>query len=376
MNFNVYLDNAATTPISNDMKSYLVRMFDLYGNPSSIHSIGNDSRKHINQAREAVAKFIDAKNSEIYFTPGGSASNTLAIKGFFQKNVCEIFYIPTAHESIIKCVKSLPCHTHHLSVSCDGKIVINHLENSLRNCNHTPFVIIESANSEIGSIQNVKLISELVHKYKGILYVDYTGSISTLPMNIKYNKIDMAGFSGHKIGALKGIGVLYKKDDIHLEPIIYGNQENGLIGGTENVLGILSLGKAVQDINYSSINSKNRDYVMNYILSNISDSYVIGSTTDRLPHNLYVCFNNVEGESLAMILDINGVYVSTGSACSNISQDKHVLDAIHLPKNKQTCCIRMSFSGNESINELDYVNRTIKDSVLLLRNLKKEDTYK
>ena len=182
----------------------------------------------------------------------------------------------------------------------------------------------------------------------------------------------MIGFSGHKIGGLKGCGVLYKKKDIDIEPLIYGSQEKGLIGGTENVLGIASLGKAVEDYDYSFISSANRDDVYDYIEKNIHDSYLVGASIEsgnRLPHNLFICFKGVEGESLMILLDTNGIQVSTGSACSSGDlTPSATLSAIGMDEQDIHSCIRMSFSGNESQEELDFVCKALKQCVENLRN--------
>lgn len=187
--------------------------------------------------------------------------------------------------------------------------------------------------------------------------------------------VDMIGFSAHKLGGLKGCGVLYKKKDIILEPLVYGSQENGIFGGTENVLGIASLGKAVEEYNYSSISSANRDYVYDYIIKNIPDSYLVGisiESENRLPHNLYMCFKGIEGESLMIMLDVNNIQVSTGSACnSNSLTPSTTLSAIGMDEQDIHSCIRMTF-GEESQEELDYVCETLKQCVKSLRNFNKE----
>lgn len=182
----------------------------------------------------------------------------------------------------------------------------------------------------------------------------------------------MIGFSAHKLGALKGIGVLYKKASIELEPLIYGSQEKGLFGGTENIIGIASLGEAVKYIDYSSISSENRDYVYDYILKNIPDSYLVGTPigAERLPHNLYICFKRIQGESLMILLDMNDIQVSTGSACnSGNPQASKALTTIGMDEEDIHSCIRITFSGKETKEELDIVNEQLKKCVSQLRDL-------
>ena len=366
----VYLDNAATTGLSDSMKAYLISVLNEWGNPSSLHSRGARPKQIISEARQSVAAFINADPEDIYFTSGGSASNTLAIKGYEQQNHCSILYSPIAHKSILKCAAS--CHDNiPLKVDNTGRIHIHDLETRLDACRRQPFVVIDYANSEIGTVQNIEEIIRLTHSHRGIVYLDCTGSIPTLPLDVKRLDADIVGFSAHKIGGLKGCGVLYKNKNMTLEPLIYGGQEEGLVGGTENVLGIASLGKAVQDYDYPSVSPANRDYVYDYIMRKIPDSYLIGASIEsgnRLPHNLYMCFKGVEGESLVMLLDMMGIQASTGSACnSNSLTPSAALSAIGMDEQDIHSCIRMTFSGRETPEELNYVNDTLKKCVEDLR---------
>lgn len=353
------------------MQTYLSSILKEFGNPSSAHSVGHSARQIIAKARQSVAKIIHADTKDVYFTPSGSASNTLAIQGYYQSNNCIILYSPIAHKSVLNCVKSCR-NSYPLKVDKDGVIDFDDLKEWLDTRDIKPLVVIDYANSEIGTIQEVKKLIELVHFYNGRIYLDCTGSIPTIPIDVKKLDADIIGFSGHKIGGLKGCGVLYKKKDIDIEPLIYGSQEKGLIGGTENVLGIASLGKAVEDYDYSSISSANRDDVYDYIEKNIHDSYLVGASIEsgnRLPHNLFICFKGVEGESLMILLDTNGIQVSTGSACSSGDlTPSATLSAIGMDEQDIHSCIRMSFSGNESQEELDFVCKALKQCVENLRN--------
>lgn len=186
--------------------------------------------------------------------------------------------------------------------------------------------------------------------------------------------MDMMGFSAHKLGGLKGCGVFYKKKNIDLEPLIYGTQEQSSVGGTENLLGIASLGKAVGEYDYSFISPANRDYVYRHIMKHIPDSYLVGTAIGsgkRLPNNLCICFKGIEGESLMFLLDMNGIQVSTGSACNSQSiSASDTLYAIGMDEQDVHSCIRLSFGGNEAKNELDYVCQKLTECVFRLRNLK------
>lgn len=367
---NIYLDNASTTRLTPQVKQYIIELLDQYANPSSLYQSGVDARQIIEQARNNVANFINGKSENIIFTSGGSASNTLAIRGYVQKHNCTVLYSPIAHKSIIKCVESIK-NAYPLKVNKYGQIDFDDLKEWLDSRSGKFFVVLDYANSEIGTIQDVKKIIDLVHFYNGVVYLDCTGSISQIPVDVKKLDIDMLGFSGHKIHALKGVGVLYKKENIELEPLVYGSQEQGLFSGTENMLGIASLGKAIELYDYSSISSKNRDYVYDYIIKEIPDSYLIGAPFEhRLPHNLYMCFKGVQGESLMILLDINEIQVSTGSACtSGDLQPSSTLTAIGMDKEDINSCIRMTFSGNKTKEELDYICSKLKECVERLRNL-------
>ena len=364
----MYLDNAATTPLKSEVKDYIISLLDTYQNPSSVYQSGINVKQIITSARNNVAKFINADSKDIIFTSGGSASNTLFIKGYAQRNECRVLYSPTSHKSVLKCVESLK-YKYPLKVDYTGKIDIQDLKECLSMDVMKKLVVVEYANSEIGTIQDVKQIIEICHFYNAIIYIDCTGSISQIPVDIKELNVDGLGFSAHKLGALKGTGVLYKKPSIELEPLIYGSQEQGLFGGTENVTGIVALGKAVECYDYSSISSDNRDYVYDYIKNNIPDSYLVGTDLKhRLPHNLYICFKEVQGESLMALLDVNGYQVSTGSACSSGDLvPSSTLMSINMDMDDINSCIRMTFSGKESKKDLDCFCKILKDNIDMLR---------
>lgn len=366
----MYLDNASTTPLLPEVKDYIISMLDNYQNPSSLYQSGSYSKQIITKARVNVANFINANPGNIIFTSGGSASNTLMIKGYVQKNDCMVFYSPIAHKSVLKCVESLEYKTP-LKVDRRGYINIEVLEHLLKQTFMKKLVVIDYANSEIGTIQDVQKIIEVCHNNEAMVYLDCTGSIGQIPVDVKELNVDAIGFSAHKLGALKGTGVLYKKSNIELEPLVYGSQEQGLFGGTENIIGIAALGKAVENYDYSSINSNARDRVLDYILRNILGSYLIGDISNRLPHNLYVCFKNVQGESLMILLDMNDIQVSTGSACtSGDLTPSTTLTAIGMDKDDMNNCIRITFSGNETNEELDNFCEILNKNVSLLRSLK------
>lgn len=374
----MFLDNAATTPLKPEVKDYIISLLDTYQNPSSMYQSGVNVKQIITTARNNVAKFINAHPENIIFTSGGSASNNLVIRGYFS-GIINYFmmYSPIAHKSMIKCIEGC-IHPHQcqpIPVDKEGFFNLKDFELWLKNhCNtYKLLVTLDCANSEIGTIQDVKKIIEITHKYNGVVYLDCTGSIGQIPLDVKVLDVDMVGFSAHKLGALKGTGILYKKTNIRLNPLIYGSQEQGLFGGTENVIGIAALGKVIENYDYSSITSKNRDYIYDYIKNNIPDSYLIGADLKhRLPHNLYICFKGVEGESLMTLLDMNGYQVSTGSACtSGDLTPSSTLLAIKMNKEDINSCIRITLSGEEEIAELNKFCEVLKRCVETLRQLSK-----
>ena len=374
----MYLDNAATTPLKPEVKDYIISLLNTYQNPSSMYQSGVNAKQIITTARNNVAKFINADPENIIFTSGGSASNNLVIRGYFS-GVINYFmmYSPITHESMIKCIEGC-IHPHQcqpIPVDKHGFFDLKEFEDRLKShCNtYKLLVALDYANSEIGTIQDVKKIIEITHKYNGVVYLDCTGSIGQIPLDVKALDADMVGFSAHKLGALKGTGILYKKTNIRLKPLIYGSQEQGLFGGTENVIGIAALGKAIENYDYSSITSKNRDYIYDYIENNIPDSYLVGADLKhRLPHNLYICFKGIQGESLMTLLDMNGYQVSTGSACtSGDLTPSSTLLAIKMNKEDINSCIRITLSGKEEITELNTFCKTLKRCVETLRQLNK-----
>lgn len=374
---SIYLDHAAAAPLSDSMKNYLISLLPVYGNPSSLHTVGVRAGQLITQARASVAGFLNAAPDDIFFTGGGSAGNTLAVRGLVTDKPpagqYEVFYSPTAHKSMLLACESCTYHTP-LTVNSFGEISPTALDDLLSAHNRLrPFVCIEAAGSETGTIQDIAGIGSVVKKHNGLLLVDATGYIPSYPvdMGLWAPYVDMLTFSGHKLRALKGVGVLWKRRGIRLSPLIYGTQERGLIGGTENTLGIASLGKAAADYDYASITSRHRDYVYEYIVRRIPDCTLVGapiSSGRRLPRHLYLCFHGIEGESMMILLDLYGIQVSTGSACSQKNPaPPAALHAIGMKPEDMHSCIRITFSGEESKEDLDYVCGKLKQCAASLR---------
>lgn len=362
----MYLDNAATTPLRTDVKEYVISLLDEYGNPSSTYTKGMSAKRVIEDARDSVAKFINANQENIIFTSSGSASNSLAILGLdYGSNyfVCS----PTAHKSMR--YACLNCRvSSYYNVDENGCVDMSSLRSQIFNKYiETPVVCVEAANSEIGVVQDIYKIADLVHKYNGILVLDCTGYIPHFKLDVQRLKGKViVTFSAHKLGALKGVGVTYISPGIKLRPLVFGSQEHGLFAGTENVIGIASLGKAVEDYEYKDC-SVLRDYLHNRILREIPDCYLVGQLKNRLPNNLYICFKGKSGDALVAMLDEDEIEVSTGSACnSGTKTPSSTLQAIGMDEQDIHSCIRFTLSGDETFAELDEVVEKLKKRINML----------
>ena len=298
----VYLDSAATANRSyvDDIiiDTITEAMKKCWQNPSSLYA--NDVKEEINRCRANIAKFIGAKSEEIYFTSGASESNNWVIRGwsdYVTSPFKNIITTPIEHKSILEAVdnKALQCFTHYCDVDEFGFVDCQSLEAILRECLHHPKLIsIGFANNEIGTLQPIKEISDLVHKYGGVLHIDATQAVGHVPIDVDELGIDMLSASGHKISpVLKGIGFLYKKNSINIQPLIYGSQELGLRGGTENTFGIIGLSKALDlcDVSHNKMNEMcdKRDYLIN-LLETKFDCDLNGDSYYRLPNNINVIF--------------------------------------------------------------------------------------
>lgn len=387
---NIYFDAAATTQVDYEVCNAMLPYFvDKYYNPSSLYSQSKDIKRDIDNARSIIAKSINAKNDEIYFTSGGSESNCWAIQGFCKKHKkAAVITSRLEHHSIIECCKDLPSSNLVLftNVNKDGMIDLDTLNIQLsrwRTC-YSIIVSVQLANNEIGTRQNIRSISRIVHRYNAILHCDATQAYCHIPIDVEDLGIDMLTISGHKINAPKGIGFLYIKNGIDISPIIYGSQENGMRGGTENVPYIIGLAKAVeihQKYN-NALYHKAMLEVQNYLMTQLTshfDCKINGSLTKRLDNNVNVTFNsNVTGEGLIYLLNTTNILISAGSACnSNNNEPSQVLKAIGLSDSEALKTIRItipdlriqafgSLIEIKSEDEYNYIVRLAKENIDLL----------
>jgi len=347
---------------------------DNYGNASSLYSLGNKSKQIINKTREQIAKAVDAKSNEIYFTSCGSESDNWALRGIL-KSGDHFITSDIEHRAILNTCKYLETQgieVTYLPVNSDGFVTVNQVENAIKE--NTKLVSIMYANNEIGTIQPIQKIGQICKEHKILFHTDAVQAVGNIPINVKEQNIDMLSLSGHKIHAPKGIGVLYIRNGIKISPLIYGgHQENGLRAGTENVASIVGLGVAVEEATKNiidkSIKIKSlRDKLMNGILDNILIAKINGNLENRLSGNLNISFKGVEGESIVLMLDMEGICASAGSACTSGSlQPSHVLKAIGLSDDVARGSVRFSLNEDNTEEEVDYVAEKLQEIIKRLR---------
>lgn len=381
----IYLDAASTAKYTNVddiiVDTITTAMKYSWLNPSSLYA--SNVKDKINKCRSNIAEFIGAKPNEIYFTSGASESNNWAIRGWVDEMLSTTFGFinvittPIEHKSILSTVKndSLGAIVSYCKVDKFGHVDLKHLESLLKEYEHTPILVsVQLANNEIGVIQNIKKISELVHKYNGILHTDATQVFSHIPIDVNDLNVDMLSVSGHKISpVLRGIGFLYKKNSINIQPLIYGAQEFGLRGGTENTYGIIGLNKALEYCDVSYQNTKDmclkRDYFINSLVYKFGCK-LNGHDKDRLPNNINVAFpQNITGESLLYTLDMSGIKISVGSACNSKSiEPSYVLKAIGLTDEEAMSSVRFTLPNDITYQDIDKTIDEIEKSIKVIES--------
>ena len=372
----IYFDNAATTPIKtevlNEMIPYLTKE---YGNASSLYTIGRNAKRAIENARKQVAELINCKPNEIFFTGSGSESDNTAIKGYAYANKEKGNHIITSkieHPAVIETCKNLEKHGYEVSyidVDEEGILKLDELEKNIKNT--TILISIMFANNEIGTIQPIEEISQIAHSRNITLHTDAVQALGNTLIDVERQKIDMLSLSGHKINAPKGIGALYIKDGIEVEKFINGgHQEKNKRAGTENVAGIVGLGKACQIANrnmekHIKYLKKLRDYYIDRLKKEFSEKIRInGSMEKRLPGNANISFKNEDSSKIIYKLDEKGICVSSGSACSSgNTEPSHVLKAIAVPEEYINCAIRTTFGDNNTFEQIDYLIRCLKNII-------------
>ena len=371
----IYLDNNATTPLHPEvLEAMLPGLRENYGNPSSIHSFGRSARVQLDEAREKVACLINAHSSEIIFTSGGTEANNLALLGVaFKDKEKKIITSKIEHPSVLNPCRQLEeqgVEVHYLDVDGLGRIDMDDLEAQITES--TALISLQHANSETGVLQNIKRASEIARN-KGILFhTDAVQSVAKIPFDLKNYPVDLLSISAHKFYGPKGVGALYlrKGTPALFSPLCGGNQEKKRRGGTENVAGIMGFGKACElaneNISETSKLADLRDYFQNRVCELIPRTELWGDKANRLPNTLNLGFDGVAGDTLLIALDMEGVAVSTGSACSSgTGLPSPVLRAMGIPNDKINSSIRFSLGCSISKSDLDLVVGTLVKAVNL-----------
>ena len=380
----IYLDNCATTKPREEVIDEINYMLKTcYGNPSSLHRLGLNAEKKVNESREIIANFLNVRKDEIYFTSGGTESNNLAIQGIVEKNIRSGRHIITTkieHPSVLNVFKyyeNKGYNVTYLDVDRYGFIDLEQFENSLDDS--TILVSIMLVNNEIGTIEPIWRIREILKEKKSnaLLHVDGIQAFGKIPLYLKKWEVDTFSFSGPKIYGPKGVGGLYIRKGVNLDPIVFGgNQEKGLRSGTENTLGIVGMGCAVDIMSRNFHEEREKvdelkKYFVQRVSEEISDIKVNSGVDENFsPYIVNVTFLGIRGEVLLHFLEDSGIYVSTGSACSSHGKGgSHVLSAIGLKNNEIEGAIRFSFSYSNTKEEIDYAVDKLKNSVSDIRKV-------
>ena len=376
-----YFDNAATTPVREEVLQEILPYFrEYYGNASSIYSIAKESKKALEAARAKVAAAIGATPVEIYFTAGGSESDNMALRGVVNASKKEKKHIITTkieHHAILHTAEFLETKgvdVTYLNVDEFGKISLEELENVIRP--ETVLISVMFANNEIGTIQPIAEIGEIAKKHGVLFHTDAVQAVGHVPIDVEKLQVDLLSMSGHKLGAPKGIGAIYIRKGTRISPLIFGGaQEKKLRAGTENIAGIVGLGKAAElAVAEMEETTKKltalRDKLIHGILESIPDSRLNGHPTDRLPGNCNISFSYIEGESLLLLLDALGIAASSGSACTSGSLDpSHVLMAIGLPHEIAHGSLRLTIDRENTEEQVDFILEKLPGLVQRLRDM-------
>ncbi|CCZ42911.1 MAG: cysteine desulfurase NifS [Butyribacter sp.] len=377
----IYMDNAATTQVYPEvfdaMKPYFT---EFYGNPSSIYSFAGNSKKAVEDARKTIADFLGARTEEIYFTGGGSESDNWALKATADAYANKGKHIITSkieHHAILHTCEYLEkkgFEVTYLDVDENGFVNPADVEKAIRP--DTILVSIMTANNEIGTIEPIAEIGKIAKDHGVLFHTDAVQAFGHIPMNVDEMNIDMLSASGHKINGPKGIGIMYIRKGVKIGSFVHGGaQERQRRAGTHNVPGIVGIGKAVELARDNmkermEYETKLRDHLISRVMEEIPYAKLNGDKVKRLPNNVNVCFRFIEGESMLILLDQNGVCGSSGSACTSGSLDpSHVLLAIGLPHEIAHGSLRLTLSEKNTMEEVDFTVDKLKGIIERLRSM-------
>ena len=368
----IYLDNSATTPIKSEvLQEMMPYLTTEYGNASSLYSVGRSAKRAIEKARNRVAELLNCNHNEIYFTGGGSESDNIALKGFVYANKEKGNHIITSkieHPAILETCKTLErqgFEVSYINVNENGIIDVEELRKSIKT--NTILISVMTANNEVGTVQPIEEIAKIAHDNNIIFHTDAVQAIGNVQIDVEKMKIDMLSLSSHKINGPKGVGALYIKNGIEVEKFINGgHQEKDRRAGTENVAGIVGIGKAAEiarknmETHIRNL-SKIRDYYIKKVQKEIPNIRINGSMENRLPGNANISFKGINASELIFKLDERGICVSSGSACSSGNTNpSHVLTAMNVPEVYLNSAIRTTFGDNNTFEQVDYVVKILK----------------
>ena len=377
----IYLDNASTTAINSEVLTEMMPYFNsVYGNPSSLHSFGRDANSAVQTARERIAKAIGCKPGEVFFTSGATESNNWALRGLAYANANKGKHIITSkieHKSILETCKQLEKEGFSVTYLDVDKYGLVRLDKLLHNINEDTILIsIMAANNEVGTIQNIQAIANIAKEKGVIFHTDATQAIGSVNINVSEMGIDAMSLSSHKLYGPKGVGALYLKSGIPIQKFMQGGeQERNLRAGTLNTPAIVGFGKAVEiacrDIIANAKKMSNlRNYFMKEVLARIESTFINGHPIQRLPNNINISFGQVEGESIMFMLDMAGIAVSTGSACSSgLTEPSYVLEAMGLSPDLQKGAVRFTLSKSTTKDEIDTTLEELEKVIKKLRKI-------
>lgn len=383
-NEHIYLDSAASTPVADEVIAEMLPfMKQQYGNPSSIHRFGRETTRAIQLARKRVAGLVGALPREITFTSGGTEADNLALKGAMMQTGGQkrnrIITSSIEHDAILEPCKDLErmgIQVTYLPVTGEGLVRPSDFKDVISQHDDVALVSIMYANNEVGTVQPIKELADIVHRASALFHTDAVQATGKVPINVKSLGVDMMSMSSHKINGPKGVGALYVRSGLNIMPIIHGGgQEMSLRSGTENVPGIVGFGKACELAakrmsEYQQHVAGLRDYLVERVLQEIPHSRLNGSRIDRIPNNAHFTFFGVNGEDLIIKLDENGVAASTGSACSVKKQKpSHVLKAMGFSYEEITGSLRLSLGMHNTKEEIDRTVLALSSVVQELREL-------
>lgn len=377
----IYMDHAATTAVRPEVLDAMLPYFtEKYGNPSGVYTFASKNKDVINVSRDIIADSLGAKPEEIYFTGGGSESDNWALKAvaeMYSDRGRHIITTKIEHHAILhtcKYLENIGFDVTYLDVDDRGVVDVKKLESAIRP--DTILISVMTANNEIGTIEPVGMIGQIAHEHGILFHTDAVQAYGQIPLDVNSMNIDMLSSSGHKLNGPKGVGFLYIRNGIKIGSFIHGGQqERGRRAGTENVPGIVGMGKAAE-ISVLSMDERIkketeiRNHMIHRILTEIPYSRLNGHETDRLPNNVNISFQFVEGETVLIMLDMAGICASAGSACTSGSVDpSHVLTAIGLPKEISHGAVRLTLGYENTLDEADYVVDNLKRIVENLRKM-------